>query len=403
MTLESAEKVLDWPFKRTRSGRPPTILAELREGPPCVVRIPAGAAESRLAWLITRYPEVRQARMDPRLSADETLPGAPVRIQVPPDKKPGSFLRMDAPEHARLRGMIATEFTARRVRTLRPDIQRLIDDLLDDLAAHPQPADLQDIFSRKLPTLVIARLLGVPDDDSPYFVEQTKLTIGQGDPARSLKAYTEMSDYLGVLAMRKLDDPEDDMMSRLAVDHLAKGHIDLDELVGIARLVLVAGHETTTNQIALNILSMLLDDDLRAEVLADDGALIPQYVEEAMRYWSISQDAIVRQALEDFELGGVLMRKGDAVVISIPAGNHDPSMFPDPERLDVHRDTSGHMQWGIGPHYCQGAPLARLEMELALRTLFQRFPGLRLAADDPDSVFRSGTVFHGLSHLPVTW
>lgn len=165
--LESAETVLDWPFPRTKSGCPAAVLAELREEPPSVVRIPAGASESRRAWLITKYPDVRQALMDPRLSADETLPGAPVRIQVDPAQKPGSFLRMDDPEHARLRGLIATEFTARRVRALRPAIQQLIDDLLDELEAHPQPADLQDIFSRKLPTLVIARLLGVPDEDSP--------------------------------------------------------------------------------------------------------------------------------------------------------------------------------------------------------------------------------------------
>jgi len=401
--LESADKVLAWPFPRTKSGCPADILAELREEPPCVVRIPEGAAQSRRAWLITKYPEVRQALGDPRLSADETLPGAPVRIQVDPSQKPGSILRMDDPEHARLRGLIATEFTARRVRKLRPAIQKLIDELLDDLAGRPRPTDLQDVFSRKLPTLVIARLLGVPDEDSPYFIEKTRVTISQGDPARSYAAYTEMSEYLGVLATRKLDEPQDDMMTRLAVDHLATGHITLDELIGIARLVLVAGHETTTNQIALNILSLLTDDALRAEVLADDGALIPQFVEESMRYWSISQDAIVRQALEDMELGGVTMKKGDAVVISIPAGNHDPSVFPDPDRIDLNRDSGKHLQWGYGPHYCQGAPLARLEMDLALRTLFGRFPTLRLAAEDPDSVFRSGTVFHGVRHLPVSW
>ncbi|ABW15122.1 cytochrome P450 [Parafrankia sp. EAN1pec] len=375
----------------------------MRELPPCAVRIPAGAADSRLAWLVTRYPDARQALMDPRLSADETLPGAPVRIQVPPDQKPGSFLRMDDPEHARLRGTITTEFTARRVRGLRPAVQRLIDELLDGLAAGPRPTDLQDAFSRTLPTLVIARVLGVPDADSPFFVEKTRVTISQGDTARSYAAYQEMSEYLGVLATRKQKEPADDLMSRLAVNHLATGKITLDELVGIARLVLVAGHETTTNQIALNILSMLLDDDLRRTVLADDGVRIPQFVEESMRYWSISQDAIVRLAVEDFELGGTTMHKGDAVVISIPAGNHDESMFPDPDRIDLDRDSGDHLQWGVGPHYCQGAPLARLEMELALKTLFGRFPGLRLATDDPDSVFRTGTVFHGVRELPVTW
>ncbi|MCK9878841.1 cytochrome P450 [Frankia sp. Ag45/Mut15] len=395
--------VHEWPFRRTVAGRPPVILADLREAPPCVVRIPAGAENSRLAWLVTRYPDVRQALMDPRLSADETLPGAPVRIQVPPGQKPGSFLRMDDPEHARLRGMITAEFTAKRVRTLRMAVQRLIDMLLDGLAELPQPADLQEAFSRTLPTLVVARLLGIPDEDSPFLVEKTATTISQGNIERSYAAYLEMSEFIGQLALRKQEKPEDDMISRLAVNYLRPGTITLDELVGIARLVLVAGHETTTNQMALNVLSLLLDNGLRETVLADNGALIRQFVEESMRYWSISQDAIVRLALVDMELGGVTMNKGDAVVISIPAGNHDGSVFPDPDRIDVRRDSSQHLQWGIGPHYCLGAPLARLEMDLALRSLFQRFPKLRLATEDPNSVFRTGTVFHGLRELPVAW
>ncbi|MGY1502783.1 cytochrome P450 [Streptomyces sp. QTS52] len=402
MSLGDRTDILDWPFPRTKDGEPALVLGELRKLPPCVVRIPEGAAESRPAWLVTRYADVRQALADPRLSADETLPGAPVRIQLPPGQNPSSFLRLDDPEHARLRGLIQTEFTARRVRRLRAPIQRLIDQLLDELASLPQPADLHAVFSRTLPTLVIARLLGVPDDDSPFFVEKTRVTISQEDPAESYAAFVEMSDYLAELAGRKRVSPGDDLISRLAVNHWATGMISLDELVGMARLVLVAGHETTTNQIALNVLGLLRDDGLRAEVAADDGALIPQYIEESMRYWSISQDAMVRLALEDMDLGGVAVAKGDAVVISVPAGNHDESVFACPRTIDPHRDTSGHLQWGYGPHYCQGAPLARLEMELSLRTLLRRFPDLRLAAD-PTTVFRSGTVFHGVTQLPVTW
>ncbi|TVZ83681.1 cytochrome P450 [Streptomyces sp. BK340] len=402
MSLADHTDILDWPFARTEDGNPPPVLAELRQAPPCVVRIPAGVADSRLAWLVTRYDDVRQALSDPRLSADETLPGAPVRIQLPPGSNPSSFLRQDDPEHARLRGMIQTEFTYRRVKRLREPIQRLVDELLDELAVQPQPADLHAVFSRALPTLVIARLLGVPEEDSPFFIEKTRVIISQEDPAVSLAAFVEMSEYLAKLALRKLADPGDDLISRLAVNHHATGALTLDELVGIARLVLVAGHETTTNQIALNVLALLRDDELRARVAADDGALIPNFIEESMRYWSISQDAMVRLAIEDMELGGVAVEKGDAVVISVPAGNHDESVFACPHRIDPHRDTSGHLQWGFGPHYCQGAPLARLEMELALRSLLRRFPALRLAAD-PRTLFRRESVFHGVNRLPVTW
>ncbi|WP_434739564.1 cytochrome P450 [Micromonospora sp. SH-82] len=365
--------------------------------------IPAGATAERRAWLVTRYPDVRQALMDVRLSADELLPGAPVRIQIPPGQRPSSFLRMDDPEHGRLRGMIASQFTARRVRAMRSAIEALTERLLDDFAAQPQPADLHDAFSRKLPTMVIANLLGVPDKDHAFFVEKTRVTISQGDPERSLAAYLEMSNYLAELAERKQADPQDDLMSQLAVERLSTGEIDLDQLVGIARLVLVAGHETTTNQIALNILTLLADADLRAEVLADDGKLVPAFIEESMRYWSISQDAIVRLVTEDLDLGGRQMNKGDAVVISIPAGNHDPTAFPEPHRIDLRRDSQRHLQWGVGTHYCQGAPLAREEMVVSIRRLFERFPNLRLATTNPNELFRRGTVFHGVESLPVTW
>jgi len=403
MALHEETRVLKWPFPRPCEGTVPPILDELRKELPCAVLIPAGATEARRAWLVTKHPDVRQALMDSRLSADELLPGAPVRIQIPPGDRPSSFLRMDDPEHNRLRSMIASQFTARRVRSMRPAVEALTTQLLDDVASRHRPVDLHDAFSRKLPTLVVANLLGVPDEDSPFFVEKTRITMSQEDPIRSFAAYQEMSNYLADLAERRLHDPQDDLISQLASNNLATGEITLKELVGIARLVLVAGHETTTNQIALNILSLLLDPELRASVLADDGALVPQFIEEAMRFWSISQDAIVRLVLEDLELGGRQMRKGDAVVISIPAGNHDPEVFPNPGHLDIYRNSQEHLQWGIGPHYCQGAPLARLEMAISLEALFTRFPTLRLATDEPEALFRRGTVFHGIESLPVTW
>ncbi|MGW1408726.1 cytochrome P450 [Streptomyces sp. NPDC002403] len=400
--LDAEEDVLDWPFARTPSGCPAEVLADLRERPPSAIRIPAGTVGSQLAWLVTRYPDVHQALKDPRLSADELAPGAPVRLQVPQEGRPSSFLRMDDPEHSRLRGMIVPEFTARKVRGMEPAIQRLVDELLDELAALPRPADLHDVFSMRLPTLVIARLLGVPDEDSEFFTDKTRGALSQGDPEGSYAAFLDMSRYLEDMVDRSVRAPGDDLIGRLAT-RLVAGEITRDEIVGIARLVLVAGHETTTNQIALSTLSLLQDPELRARVLADPAGLIPQYIEESMRFWSLSQDAILRVALEDMDLGGVTVHKGEAVVISIPAANHDESVFPDAGRIDVHRDTSPHLQWGLGPHYCLGAPLARLEMELALTSLFRRFPRLELATDDANSLFRRETVFHGLTSLPVSW
>jgi cytochrome P450 len=401
--LATAERVLQWPFSRTRHGRPPVEFDLLRTESACPVELPAGATESRRAWLVSAYDDVRQALMDPRLSADEGREGAPVRIQLPPGERPSSFLRMDDPDHARLRNMITSEFTAHRVRAVRPVVQQRIDELLDNLEASPGAADLQQVFTRALPTMIIAGVLGVPAADTLGFVELTRTVLSQGDPAAAFAAYQQMTGYLRELAVSKLASPGDDLISRVATKHVRAGDLTIDELAGIARLVLVAGHETTTNQLALNVLSLLLDANLRSQVLADGGAKIPQYVEEAMRYWSISQDAILRQATVDLELGGVQMRAGDAVVISIPAADNDPAAFADPDVIRLDRKSGMHLQWGYGAHFCIGAPLARLEMELALRSLFERFPSLKLAVDDPAPLYRTNTVFFGVEELPVTW
>src|SRR5882724_426316 len=204
MTAETGERLLDWPFERTEAGTVPPLLEKLRQEPPCRVRMPGVASdEDQIAWLVTRYPDVRQALMDPRMSADEKLPGAPMRIFVPQQERPSSFLRMDDPEHTRLRSTIATNFTARRTRAMRDDIQRLVDELLDDLASRPRPADLYEVFCRRLPTLVVARLLGVPDSDTAFFAEQVRLIMSQDDPAAAFGGYVRMTEYLGELADRK--------------------------------------------------------------------------------------------------------------------------------------------------------------------------------------------------------
>lgn len=401
--LNAQEKVLDWPLTRSCPMSVPPELAELRGQPPCAVRIPEGTVGSRRAWLLTRHEDVRMALMDPRMSADECLPGAPVRIQVPPGERPGSFLRMDAPDHGRLRSLVTSDFTARRVRGLQPRVQKLVDELLDDVAGRDKPVDLVENFSVQLPTRFIAGMLGVPEEESARFVRLTRVTIGQGDPEASYVAYQEITSYVTELTLAKQKAPTDDIISRLASQHVASGKITVKEAVGIVLLILVAGHETTTNQIALSTLSLLVDRELRDEVMADDGALLPAFIEESLRYWSISQDAIVRLCMEDMDVSGVRISKGDAVVISIPAANWDERVFPGADRIDVHRDTSEHLQWGVGPHFCLGAPLARLEMEIALRSLFSRFPDLRLACAQEEIPFRHETVFYGLHSLPVTW
>ncbi|WP_129306538.1 cytochrome P450 [Streptomyces sp. L2] len=395
--------VLDWPLARKCPMSAPPALGVVRDGPPARVRLPAGTGEAQTVWLITRYDDVKAALKDPRLSADETRSGFPVRFPVPVDDRPSGFMRMDDPEHGRLRRTVAPEFTGRRVRALAPRVQEVTDQVADALASGPRPADLVGDFAATVSALVIARLLGIPDDDTAFFLEQTRIMLADGDPALSLAAHHRILAFLDETARAKERAPGDDLVSRLVVSHVRTGGIDRAELLGILKLLLVAGHESTATQIAFSALSLLTDDGLRARVLADGGALLPEFTEESMRFWSIVQDGVVRQATEDVRIGETLVREGESVMISLLAANHDPAVFPDPERLDIRRDASGHVLWGHGPHFCLGAPLGRLEVRLALGSLFARLPGLRLACASSGLRFREHPVFLSLAELPVTW
>ncbi|MGW0413865.1 cytochrome P450 [Streptomyces collinus] len=395
--------VLDWPLARVCPLSPPPALGVVRDGPPTLVRLPAVAGEEQLAWLITRHEDVKAALKDPRLSADETRPGFPLRIPVPTDDRPSGFLRMDDPEHGRLRRMVAPEFTARRVRMLRPGLQELTDRAADALAAGPQPADLVRDFAAHVSALVIARLLGIPDEHTAFFLEQTRILLTDGDPALSLAAHHRIIAFLDETARAKEKQPGDDLVSRLVTNHVATGELDRADLLGILKLLLIAGHESTATQIAFSALSLLTDDGLRAEVLADGGALLPQFVEESMRFWSIIQDNVVRQATEDVRIGETLVGAGESVMISLLAANHDATVFPRPERLDIHRDASDHLLWGHGAHFCLGASLGRLEVTLALGSLFTTLPTLRLACEVGQLRVREHPVFHSLTELPVVW
>ncbi|MET8582253.1 cytochrome P450 [Streptomyces collinus] len=396
-------RVLDWPLARVCPLSPPPALDVVRDGPPTLVRLPAVAGEEQLVWLITRHEDVKAALKDPRLSADETRPGFPLRIPVPTDDRPSGFLRMDDPEHGRLRRMVAPEFTARRVRMLRPRLQELTDRAADALAAGPHPADLVRDFAAHVSALVIARLLGIPDEHTAFFLEQTRILLTDGDPALSLAAHHRIIAFLDETARAKEKQPGDDLVSRLVTHHVATGELDRADLLGILKLLLIAGHESTATQIAFSALSLLTDDGLRAEVLADGGALLPKFVEESMRFWSIIQDSVVRQATEDVRIGQTLVGEGESAMISLLAANHDATVFPRPERLDIHRDASGHLLWGHGAHYCLGAPLGRLEVTLALGSLFTTLPTLHLACEVGQLRVREHPVFHSLTELPVAW
>ncbi|MGW3357474.1 cytochrome P450 [Streptomyces bungoensis] len=395
---DSCEPLPAWPMPRSCPYAPPDAYESLRKEPPQKVRIRGGEA-----WLVTRHADVRRVLNDNRFSADDQKPGFPIRIQLPPEPGVMSFNRMDDPEHGRLRRMAMTEFTARRTRALRPEVELLVERLLDELAEGPNPADLVEGFAVRLPSLVIARMLGVPEEDEATFTEQSRVILSQdATPEETYGAFVEMTRFLDRLAAQRTENPKDDLISRLATRYVATGELTHQELVAMARFFLVAGHETSAHQISLSVLSLLRDPAQLAELRADP-ALFKPAVEELLRYWSISQDNQVRAAVADVELGGARIRAGEGVIVAIPGANHDESVYPDPGRLDIHRNASGHLAFGFGAHLCPGASLARMELEVCLSALFARFPTLRLAVPVEDVRFRENTLVYGLEELPVTW
>lgn len=395
----STERLAEWPMARSCPYSPPDAYAELRQGPPVKVRIRTGEA-----WLVTRYEDLRQVLMDERFSSDDTLPGFPVRIQLPPAPRVMSFTRMDGAEHNRLRRMIMPEFTARATRRLRPEVESLVGRLLDELAAGPRPADLVTRLSLRLPSLVIARMLGVPEADELDFAELSQEVLSQdASPQEIYAAFVRMTEYLDRLIAAKRAEPADDLLSRLATRYMATGELSHEDCVAMARLLLVAGHETTAHQLSLGVVSLLRHPGQLAD-LRRDPSLYGQAVEELLRYWSITQDNQVRVAVAEAEVGGARIAPGDGVILAYPSANHDETVFADGARFDIHRkDVSRHIAFGHGRHLCPGAPLGRMELEVCLRALFDRFPALRLADVPEPVVFRQNTINYGLTALHVTW
>jgi cytochrome P450 len=396
---DTQEKPADWPMPRSCPFSPPDEYTPLRQRPPVKVRIRGGEA-----WLVTRHEDVCRVLNDPRFSADDQRPGFPIRIQLPPEPGVMSFNRMDNPEHGRLRRMAMTEFTARRTRALRPDVEALVDRLLDGLASGPNPVDLVENFAVRLPSLVIARMLGVPEEDEHIFTQQSQTILSQvASPEETYGAFVDMSKFLDQLTTEREREPKDDLLSRLATRFVASGELDHKDLVSMARFFLVAGHETTAHQISLSVLSLLQEPRQLAELRADPALFRPA-VDELLRFWSISQDNQVRAVAEDVELSGAQLHKGDGVIVAIPGANHDESVFPGAAAVDIHRgEARRHIAFGFGPHLCPGAPLARMELEVSLKALFTRFPTLRLDVAPEDVPFRENTIVYGLDRLPVSW
>jgi cytochrome P450 len=381
---------------------PAGFFASLRESRPVA---PVPMRGRGRAWFITRYEDVWAALADRRLANDvHRFPGR--AIQRPSEAAGGvhaHLLNTDPPIHTRLRRLVYKAFTPRRVALLRPRTQEIAGALLDKMEAAGGVTDLIDAYAYPLPGAVLCDLLGVPEADRGWL---SAIVADYDKPGEADRVTREMAAYLTELIAAKRADPGDDLASALALvrddvseDGSGDGLTDT-EARSVTFQIIMGGFGTTVNLIGNGILALLTYPEELARLHADPS-LLPAAVEELLRFTNPLNHATDRFTTQDMTVGDVEIPTGEWVFMAISSANRDPGRFPNPDRLDLSRDTSGHLAFGRGIHYCLGASLARLEAEVALGALLARFPGLSLAVPPEELRWRPVSLMHGLESLPV--
>ena len=382
----------------------PTYAALRSAAPVHRVTLPEGQS----VWLITRYDDVVTVLKDDRFVKDWRNAKTPEQIvQIPHQaevlaKLDHNLLKLDPPDHTRLRALVHKAFTPHLVAGLRDRIQTIADTLLDAVQAKGK-LDLIADYAFPLPIIVIAELLGVPAEDRDKFRAWSDMAVSTTSYAEVEKTASAMLDftaYLGVLFEARRAAPQDDLISALVLSEEVGDKLTEDELFAMVYLLLVAGHETTVNLIGNGTLALLQHPDQLARLKADP-TLIESAIEELLRYDGPVETSTVRYASEDIAIGGAVIPRGEMVFVVIGSADHDPEQFPNPETLDIGRDIDRHVAFGMGPHYCLGAPLARLEGRIAINTLLRRLPNLRLEVAPETLSWKPGLVLRGLHTLPL--
>lgn len=383
---------------------PPEYERLRRESPVSRVGLPSG----QTAWALTRLEDIREMLSSPHFSSDRQSPSFPLMVarQIRREDKPfrPSLIAMDPPEHGRARRDVVGEFTVKRMKALQPRIQQIVDEHLDALLAGPKPADLVQALSLPVPSLVICELLGVPYSDHEFFQSCSSRMLSREVTAEErMTAFESLENYLDELVTKKeANATEDDLLGRQILKQRETGEADHGELVGLAFLLLIAGHETTANMISLGTVTLLENPDQLAKIKADPGKTLAA-IEELLRVFTIAETATSRFATADVEIGGTLIRAGEGVVGLSNAANHDPDGFENPDAFDIERGARHHVAFGFGVHQCLGQNLARLELQIVFDTLFRRVPGLRIAVPVDELPFKHDSTIYGLHALPVTW
>jgi cytochrome P450 len=389
-----------YPFTAEKLDLSPLYSALRGEQPLSRVQLPYGEP----AWLATRYADARFVLGDPRFSRNESLRHDEPRMRSFPTP-PDALMIMDPPEHSRLRRLAAKAFTVKRVEEWRPRIERIAAELANGMLAKGNTADLVTDFATPLPVSVISTLLGVPFEDrgdfhvwTEAFISTTKYT-----PDEAAKHRAALTGYMACLIAEHRETPRNDLIGDLVAARDEDDRLSEGELQTMLSGLLVGGFETTATQIT-NFLYVLLTHPEELAALRADLDLIPQAVEELLRFVPMTVGtAFARYAMEDVEVGGVTVRAGEPVVVALHSANRDESVFTCPHQLDLERREAAHLGFGHGAHHCLGSPLARVELQVALRTLLTSFPNLRFQESEADVVWKSGVLTRGPERLPVTW
>lgn len=404
--MSTAAAVPKFPFSRVKGAEPPVEYAKLRASDP-VSKVELW--DGSQAWLVTKHKDICSVLTDDRLSKQRNRPGFPELDAggVEAAKRKPTFVDMDKPDHMKQRGMIESLFTRNAIEKMRPSIQNTVDTLLDDMIKEgcQKPVDVVEKLALPVASYTIYGILGVPFEDLKFLTQQAAIrSNGSATATAASQANQELLDYIGQLVDKRMTQPKDDLISKLVTEQVIPGHIQRDDAIQMAFLMLVAGNATMVNMINLGIVTLFENPSQLAD-LKKAPSLAPVFVSELCRFHTASALATRRVAKVDITLGGKVIKAGEGIIAATQSGNRDADIFPDPDTFDMYRKRGPELAFGFGygDHRCVAEWLARAEMEIVFSTLFQRLPNLKLAVPIEDVSYSPADRDVGITELPITW